>query len=458
VPQERYGSITDLPAATGEDSDPSYFFSATKVPGGGTISDDGFVHLVFRYVPHDEDADAHDGHDHGRRLDDHDGHDHGEEEEEDHDGHDHDEEAARTPEELTAMHAAAVAFYEAAADSDCGAPFGTGLLVTNDFTCNKITLPVTTWETALAMVFTGDEAAEARMIQYTAFFTGHPDAHGEEEDDHDGHDHDRRRLDDHDGHDHGEEEEDDHDDHGDVEMHYDELFYVKNANTGAVLTPVSMDSSQDMDDHDDHGEESASVGGNKGMAMFASFCVNMVTLVGVIFLIPFVRKMLASSATAATAAVDFEERGMELANKPDAAALGSEVAKPPPAAPHAHGQPSSLEFVFSPNVIVVTSAFSSGAILACAFLLVLPEAFHLIDSNPDVYEATLFWHWGSCIMGGFLFPYLLAAAATFLFPVKEGDAVDANAAQRIRIGVLVGDAFHNVSPPRPFPLTLPPPP
>ena len=115
---------------------------------------------------------------------------------------------------------------------------------------------------------------------------------------------------------------------------------------------------------------------NQKMGVVGAFVVNFVTLIGILFLIPCMK-----------------------CRKP------------------------SVEV----NFLICTLSFSSGCILATAFLLVLPEAMHIIDNGPEAL-------WGTFILTGFITPYIISLFS----PTTE--LVNRN---RIIYGCLLGDAFHN---------------
>lgn len=100
----------------------------------------------------------------------------------------------------------------------------------------------------------------------------------------------------------------------------------------------------------------------------------------------------------------------------------------------------ALRRVFSPEVIAYTSAFAAGALLSTAFMLILPEALHLIeDGGMFNDEAQVFWRWGTWLLFGFLTPWIVGVTINIVFFSGEKDVV------RVAAAVLIGDAFHNLT-------------
>jgi zinc transporter ZupT len=145
-----------------------------------------------------------------------------------------------------------------------------------------------------------------------------------------------------------------------------------------------------------------------GPAILASIFVNIVTLAGVVFLVPVVSRL------AKTYAAEFD---------------------------------------------VVTAGFAAGAISSCAFFLLLFESTHLIAiGKTEEVETT--WRWGIMILAGALFPVFAHLGVDVLAgcmkkkpteqqsgddesaPVKGG--VKASSMTRIISSVLIGDFMHNL--------------
>jgi len=202
------------------------------------------------------------------------------------------------------------------------------------------------------------------------------------------------------------------------------VFTVKNANTGATLTAVSTKTTNVITPY----VESFPQDKNLGLPIFASLIVNLVTLTGVIFLIPGVKKLL----TAKVGMDEFRPRGetgkdaeaIEMKAVENGTSVNPNMVQPP------------ADFAMPESLIMLTSAFSAGAILSCAYLLVLPEAFLFIQATED---GGLFWKNGSSILAGLLFPFFLSTIAAALFPTTAENSTP----MRITFGVLVGDFFHN---------------
>jgi len=104
----------------------------------------------------------------------------------------------------------------------------------------------------------------------------------------------------------------------------------------------------------------------------------------------------------------------------------------------------------------VTSAFAAGAILACAFYLILLEASHMTGGDTEGQMAAI---WGSLVMGGFLLATALdtlvsifigSAKISTTANTKDGEGTDIvnvlSMGHRTRLlcGILVGDFLHNL--------------
>jgi len=169
-----------------------------------------------------------------------------------------------------------------------------------------------------------------------------------------------------------------------------------------TATPAASAAPADKKDKDKH----------NGAIMGAAVLVNLVTLIGVVFLVPVLAKMATNYST------EFEG---------------------------------------------VVCGFAAGALLACAFFLLLFEATHLVGTGWSK-EVDVLWRWGTMILAGFVLPALIdnvvatvatkaasqnaspeAAVAdgeTGSSPKQEGP--DMVARSRIIGGVLIGDFFHNL--------------
>lgn len=119
----------------------------------------------------------------------------------------------------------------------------------------------------------------------------------------------------------------------------------------------------------------------------------------------------------------------------------------------------------------IFSAFAAGALLACAFFLLLFEATHLVGTGWDD-EVQILWRWGTAIIAGFFLPVViesislltgggLSEPATREVNVEMGEKLDAtekaddaagtaettidpSTQSRVISAVLVGDFFHNL--------------
>jgi len=151
-----------------------------------------------------------------------------------------------------------------------------------------------------------------------------------------------------------------------------------------------------------------------GPVMLASIIVNLITLVGVVMAIPAINKAVHDN----------------------------------------------VEQVFG-----IICGFAAGAILSCAFFLLLFEATHLIAAGWQK-EVDILWRWGTMILAGLLLPGIIdcIAHATTSSQDAEKDMKDASVSPkvdakeelkkegeatrsekwRIFLGVNLGDFFHNL--------------
>eukprot|EP00928_Gymnodinium_smaydae_P026537 TRINITY_DN20809_c0_g1_i2.p1 TRINITY_DN20809_c0_g1~~TRINITY_DN20809_c0_g1_i2.p1 ORF type:complete len:466 (-),score=58.40 TRINITY_DN20809_c0_g1_i2:338-1702(-) len=100
----------------------------------------------------------------------------------------------------------------------------------------------------------------------------------------------------------------------------------------------------------------------------------------------------------------------------------------------------------------LTSAFAAGSILACAFFLLLFESTHLIQTGYQQ-EVAVVWRWGTMILAGYMLPALIHVAVDGLLHSQDSEekVIDVDECQqqvsvRARVigGVLIGDFFHNL--------------
>jgi len=99
------------------------------------------------------------------------------------------------------------------------------------------------------------------------------------------------------------------------------------------------------------------------------------------------------------------------------------------------------------------SAFAAGALMACAFFLLLFESTHLIAVGWEE-EVAVLWRWGVMVLAGFFLPAVIDGAFALATegnkpPVEGKDSSeDATKDPRSRVrliaGVCVGDFFHNL--------------
>ena len=249
-----------------------------------------------------------------------------------------------------------------------------------------------------------------------------------EEGDHDGHDH-RRVL-----------SGDDHAEPAPVAEypHLAEQFQVKSSKDNAAVGGPEATSVNDnllLDPNAVAPEK-----GTAGEAYAASFVVLGMTLIGIIFAIPAINKLVMVEEEVRMRALGnmtyiytlcsslslsrFLVANMSVAFSLSQIANGAGVTVKPSgdtemkvvngdSAPMPMNADEARDRVLHPAVLAYSSAFSAGAILSCAFFLVLPEALHMMvqykkdDPNSEGIE-TESWKWGTAILGGLVFPWLIA--------------------------------------------------
>ncbi|GMH74309.1 hypothetical protein TrRE_jg4709 [Triparma retinervis] len=156
----------------------------------------------------------------------------------------------------------------------------------------------------------------------------------------------------------------------------------------------------------------------------AGLIVNLVTLTGVFFMLPVLNKLV-TRQDKSDKQMQMVERGEP---KKDAIAPGDAPLD----------EDEALEMVFSPQVIAYTSAFASGSLLSCAVMLICPEALHMIQSGGFDSESAVFWRWGTLFIVGFITPTVVGA-------LTEACTSNNKDEWRVAGGVLIGDAFHNLT-------------
>merc|ERR1719316_1292450 len=86
----------------------------------------------------------------------------------------------------------------------------------------------------------------------------------------------------------------------------------------------------------------------------------------------------------------------------------------------------------------VICGFAAGAILSCAFFLLLFESTHLIAGGWDTEVAQL-WRWGTVILAGILLPGVIECCTAMAHPsdligvvvdAKEGNMQQASVGER----------------------------
>jgi UTP--glucose-1-phosphate uridylyltransferase len=116
----------------------------------------------------------------------------------------------------------------------------------------------------------------------------------------------------------------------------------------------------------------------------------------------------------------------------------------------------------------ILGGFAAGAILSCAFFLLLFEATHLVATGWEE-EVDVLWRWGTAVLAGIILPSLIHSSASLVefMPRKansaegasgsaavgdkpdeyvDGQPVAISLAEKLRLflGVNLGDFFHNL--------------
>jgi zinc transporter ZupT len=182
----------------------------------------------------------------------------------------------------------------------------------------------------------------------------------------------------------------------------EDTHYLKLVPSGEDIEPVA----EEAGDHDDDEESKP-----WGKALGASLLINLVTFAGILFAIPGV------SAALKKADPDFVYAGF--------------------------------------------ASFAAGAILSCAFFLLLFESTHLIASGWEE-ETEQIWRWGTMILLGLILPVIVEATVGHIkpdekTPTKEVDekefdeegskpSGDKNFSQKTRLifAICFGDFMHNL--------------
>ena len=102
-----------------------------------------------------------------------------------------------------------------------------------------------------------------------------------------------------------------------------------------------------------------------------------------------------------------------------------------------------------------TLSFAGGAILSFTFYLILPEAPHYIQiGHQGAEELEVTWRYGSVVLAGYLIGWLADTLGSICFKEEEtkpggtkdidGSVLSANVKRRVIVGCLVGDGLHNL--------------
>ena len=253
--------------------------------------------------------------------------------------------------------------------------------------------------------------------------------------------------------------------HEEEEVHYADIFSFKSSATGEVVPFIETVSSE-------HEDVVLSPHVPRGEPVLGAFIVNVVTLIGIIFLIPVARDMImktpvvteedikkTSTAIVAqslemgrvvlgsTTSTDSKNKCCDAPVAPTTGDQEHHQAMVHNKSAHDHADVLVSNNILSPTAMLCISAFSAGCILATAFFLVLPEALHMIGGTI-VEEAPASAHWGAFILAGFVLPYVTSFLIDYLGGAPQ---VDSNSGallfdrRRVICGCLIGDAFHNLA-------------
>ena len=260
------------------------------------------------------------------------------------------------------------------------------------FSCYSLMLSTSKYQSSYIVRLLGD-AVEAAGIELYAWAIYRP------EEDHSGHDHGRLLQE---------------SSHNKALV---EAFNIKSASTGEALNPEIIFVDGEVYDPDSlpPPEDGAEL-----LAFFSCFLVLLVTLIGIVFTIP---------------AVEL------LARRKNRDAKIEDVEKADTAENHAGNHDFEvLEDLFRPEALAYSQAFAAGAILSTAFLLVLPEATGMIwnDIGRDMELEATTWKWGTCILSGIIFPFVLSLGFSLVSSYSSEES-------RVVSGIIVGDFFHNIT-------------
>ncbi|GMI18653.1 hypothetical protein TrLO_g5785 [Triparma laevis f. longispina] len=281
----------------------------------------------------------------------------------------------------------------------CSTPGSLGAIIpANTLTCYRFEIDELIFRNSFRLKFTGLAWNDPVELYSWAFFEEL------EEIDHSGHDH-GRILSDH------------------LSTELSETFLLMSATSGSPFKPTFQSYNNEI-----LTEQPKEVG-EEWMAYVACVLVNFVTLIGVFFTLPLMKKLLGEEV--------FNNKGEAYVSPEGGSDVESngEVEK---------GGGGHHEGLFAPWVLAYSSAFSAGAILSTTFMLVVPEAINLIWQDKGGIEEIelegITWYWGTCLLAGFLFPYVLGAVVQGQLPV----GMDKDSKKlRTLSGVIIGDFFHN---------------
>jgi len=105
----------------------------------------------------------------------------------------------------------------------------------------------------------------------------------------------------------------------------------------------------------------------------------------------------------------------------------------------------------------ILGGFCGGAIIACAFFLLLLESSHFFNEWTD--EVDIVWRWGTSVIAGFFFPTVIQILTGCIFSgaghsqgtaeqqdveAENKEVEDPSERARLFAAVIIGDAFHNL--------------
>jgi len=347
-------------------------------------------------------------------------------------GHDH--RRSLSEEDLAAEFAEGPTHYETLTPLlDCTTPSpGVPLTAAVDaFTCYTLPVNPLLQMTSYSLTVTAHDNEEIELFVWI-FFVAHVDEDAASQ-----------AVDSHDGHNHGRLLQTE----TDSQEEFENAFQLTNANTG---TPLDIEASYLEGQVEMHNDSSGYEPAPTWMPYVASVIVNLVTFIGVLFTFPIFRKCMLKNGVE-----KYESGTMNRDSDPESSSDELELTsvstgkvEVPTATATATATNNTAEArsiepddLFTPDFLAYTSSFSVGAILSCAFLLIIPEAIEMIHDHlgrGEVEMVDVYWRWGTCLLAGFIFPYVLSTVI-MLFTASSKNST------RIRVvsGILIGDFFHN---------------